>query len=293
VVMSRALPTITQNLADSLDVVVASARNIREQPGGMPQLVDRITLAEGTGLSWKEIDLAKLTAQSITETTFLDNPQHFVDTAITVTPTVIGIHTLVTDRVAARISTHTFSRMGQLAQNSIERKKDIDGLTVLDGATTSLGSSGSALQSGHIAAAKNRISSNTTEPGMPPYRTVLHGFQIKDIQDEVVAGVGTYPLESGLTVDVFRGGFQGMLFSTQIFENGNITITSNAAKGGVFAQESIVLVQGRSPRTETRREPHIGGGATSIFLYDEYAYGERSPGNWLFEIFTDATAPTS
>jgi hypothetical protein len=52
-------------------------------------------------------------------------------------------------------------------------------------------------------------------------------------------------------------------------------------------------VQGRSPRTETRREPHIGGGSTSVFLYDEYAYGERSAGNWLFEVETDATLPTT
>ncbi len=61
----------------------------------------------------------------------------------------------------------------------------------------------------------------------------------------------------------------------------------------MFAQEALILVQGRSPRTETRREPHIGGGSTSVFLYDEYAYGERSAGNWLYEIETDATAPTT
>jgi hypothetical protein len=28
-----------------------------------------------------------------------------------------------------------------------------------------------------------------------------------------------------------------------------------------------------------------------VFLTDEYAYGERSSGNWSFEIIGDATAP--
>jgi len=28
-------------------------------------------------------------------------------------------------------------------------------------------------------------------------------------------------------------------------------------------------------------------------MYDEYAYGERSAGNWLFEVISDATTPTS
>jgi hypothetical protein len=56
---------------------------------------------------------------------------------------------------------------------------------------------------------------------------------------------------------------------------------------------AIVGVQGHDLKKETRRMPHIGGGADDIFMYDEYAYGERSPGNWLYEIYSDATTPTS
>ena len=72
--------TITQSLADSLDTVVASARQVREQEGVMPNLVDKVTLDEGTGTSWREISMAQLTAQAITETTRLDNPQQMSDT---------------------------------------------------------------------------------------------------------------------------------------------------------------------------------------------------------------------
>jgi len=290
--------TITQSLADSLDTIVASARSIREYEGVMPNLVDKVTLSEGTGTSWREISMAALNAQNITETTTLDNPQQMSDTVFSITPTVTGIQTLVTDRVAARINSQSYAQLGSLAQNAIQRKKDEDGLTVLDGATTSLSGAGTTLASGVIAAAAYRISSNATEPGNPPYRCVLHGFQIKDLYDELTVNVGTAAggeLTEGLTARVFAEGFRGKIAGVEVFEDGNITIDSSTddAKGGVFAQEAIVLVQGRAPRTATVRREDIGAGATVVYLYDEYAYGERSAGNWLFEVISDATAPTS
>jgi len=47
------------------------------------------------------------------------------------------------------------------------------------------------------------------------------------------------------------------------------------------------------PRAVNVRNEKLGGGATEMYLYDEYAYGERSAGNWLYEVYTDALAPTS
>ena len=286
--------TTTDALADSLPTVISSARIVREFEGVMPQLVDKVTLGEGIGLSWNEVTLAQLTAQLITETTELDNPQQMSDTILTITPTVIGIETLLTDRVAARISKNAFARTGGLVQNAIQRKKDEDGITALDGATTALCGAGSTLTSGHVASATYRITSNATEPGHKPIRCVLHGYQLKDIFDELVAGVGTYVVDEGPTATVFQSGFRLPIAGCEVYEDGNITIDSSTddAKGGVFAKEALVLVQGRAPRVETERK-QIGGGATAFFHYDEYAYGERSAGNWLYEIISDATAPTS
>ena len=288
--------TITQSLADSLDTVVASARQIREQEGVMPNLVDKVTLDEGTGTSWREISMAQLTAQAITETTRLDNPQQMSDTAFAITPTVVGIQTLITDRVASRVNKKSYAQLGSLAQNAIQRKKDEDGLAVVSGATTQLNTAGAAMASSFIAAAVYQISSNATEPGNPPYRAVLHGFHLKDIWDELTAAVDTVERSdiSGITARVFQEGYRGKIAGAEIFEDGNMSIiTGDDAVAGVFAQEAIVLVQGRSPRTATVRREDIGGGATVMYLYDEYAYGERSAGNWLFSIIADATAPTS
>ena len=81
--------TITDSLSDSLPTVVSAARNVREYKGVMTQIVDKQTLGAGVGNNWREIDLAKLTAQAITETTEDDNPQELSDSAISVTPSVI------------------------------------------------------------------------------------------------------------------------------------------------------------------------------------------------------------
>lgn len=286
--------TTTSALADSLDDVRSSARIVREFEGVMPQIVSKETLGEGIGLDWKELSYAALTATAVTETTDLDNPQQLSDSVLTITPTVVAVETFITDRVAARINRKGFAKMGSLAQNAIQRKKDEDGLLVLDGATTSLVGAGSTLTSGHIAAAAYRITSNATEPGKKPIRCVLHGFQIKDLFDELVSGVGTYAVPEGPTARVFSSGFNLPVAGAEVFEDGNITIDgSDDAKGGVFAQEGIILVQGRAPRILTKYREERGGGGTSVYHYDEYAYGERSAGNWLYEIYSDATSPTS
>lgn len=290
--------TTTDALTDSLNDVVAAARAVREYEGKMSQLVERHTLEEGTGLSWRETVFAKLTAMSITEHTVNENYQQFSDSDWSITPTMVQVATLVTDRVARRIDKKAYARMGSLAMNAMVRMKDTDGLAVLDGFTTSLGGAGTTLTTGLIAAASTRISSNTTEPFMGAKRAVLHGFQIKDIYDELTASIGTSELTEGMTARVFKEGFRGKVADVMIYEDGNLTIDGDSdAKGGVFASDAIVLVQGMNLKRETERKPNIGGGSTALYLTDEYAYGERLGANTTgvggYEIYTDATAPTS
>jgi len=285
--------TTTGSLADSLPTIIASARIVREQEGVMPQLVEKVTLGEGVGLSWNEVSYAQLTAQAVTETTELDNPQQLSDTLITITPTVVGIETVITDRVGARITKNGYAKLGALAQNAMQRKKDDDGLTVLDGFSNSYCGAGETLTSGHIGAAMALIKGNASEPGKPPYRCVLHSYQIHDIEDELIAGVGTYNVGEGLTARVFSDGFRGMIAGAQIYEDGNITEdATNDMIGGVFAQEAIVLVQGRAPRAVAVRDEALGGGATKVYHYDEYAWGERLD-TWGVELISDMSVPTS
>lgn len=290
--------TYTSSLADSLDTMLASARAVSEYGTVMTGLASVERLEKNTGLSWSEVTFAKLTASSVGETERHNNPQQFSDSSFKLTPTVVVIQTFVSDRVKARLNAMALAKMGKLAQNAIERKVDVDGITTLDGATNSQPGAGATLTSGVISAAGANIRGNVTEPSSGPIYSVMHSFQRKDLYDELVAGVGTYPIPEGETAKAYRGGYTGKIDNIESFIDDNIPIDSSSdAKGGVFAKEGLLLIRGRSPWQETRREPDIGGGGDSIWLYDEYIWGERLAANttsaWIWELYSDCTAPTS
>jgi hypothetical protein len=286
--------TTTSALADSLDDMRSSARIVREYEGVVKNLVESVTLGEGIGLSWQEITYAKLIAQAITETTELDNPQQISDSLITITPTMVAIETFLTDRVQARINKKGYAKIGSLGQNAIERKKDIDGLTLFSGfTTTSEPGAGVTLASGYIASTTANIRGNTTEPGKDPINGVLHPFQIHDLYNELVAAVGTSIVVEGPTSRVFSTGFDLPVANCKIYPDGNITIDSSSdAVGAVFAKDGVILVQGRAPRVVNVRNEKRGGGGNHVYHYDEYAYAERLS-NWNYRMTSDATAPTS
>lgn len=290
--------TTTSSLSDSLQTIIAQARLTRIAEGTIKQFCDNVTLDENTGLSWHEISMDQITAQTITETTKLENPQELTDTKFSVTPSMIGCLYIITDRTKRRIASDVYAKIGQLGQMAIEKKVDVDGLTMLDAFTTSLCGAGTTLTSGYITAADSRIRGNSTEPWSGATTFIGHSYQVKDLKDEIIAGVGTYNVGEGLTANVFtNGAIQGKIGGVTIVIDDNITIDSAAdAKGGVFASGSggaLVCVQGKSPWGNEEFDPSFGGGATKYYHYDEYAYGERSSGNWGYEIYSDATAPTS
>ena len=287
--------TTSGTLADSLPSMIADARIVREYEGTWQRTTDVKTLKPGTGLNWQEISLAALTAQDITETTDNANPQQFQDTLLSVEPTMTQILIKVTDRTYRKIADVVESKMGTLAGNAMARKKDVDYLDLFATFSTAVQpGAGVSFAFGYISSAKQRITSNSVEPSTTSVSTILHGFQIKDIQDTIVSGIGTYAIPSGMTEDVFRRGFAGTVTGSNVFEDGNITINgADDARGATHSKEAVVAVMGMAIKTETRRDPSFGGGADEIFMTDEYAFVERSASNWAFGHLSDALAPTS
>lgn len=284
----------TGSLADSLEDVVDSARLVREFEGVMVRLSERHDKSENAGTAWNEISLAQLTAAAVTELTKNENFQQMSDTLLSITPTFVQVVTFVTDRTKARIASNVAALIGQLAQNAMQRKKDQDLLTVAQAATTDLGTSGNPLSFGQVGAAVARIRGNTTEPAISAIYHVAHSFGLKDIQDEIEQGLGTYPVPNGLTEEVFRRGFMGTIAGAEVFRDDLITIDATPdAEAVTFAREALVLVDGLGPRAETERKPRWGGGGDIVTLTDEYGIGERSAGNWMYSHTHDATSPTS
>ena len=286
--------TNTGALADSLPTVIQSARIVREFAGVMPRLVDRQRLGTGEGLNWNEIALSQLTAQDITENTKLENHQQLVDTLFSITPAQVGLSIKVTDRMKRKISQNVAALIGSLGQRAMNTKKDKNLLAIGSTATTDLGTANNPMTIGLVSAASSRITGNTTEHGndMPKY-FVAKSFHMKDIYDEITAGIGTYPIPAGLTADVFRNGFQGSIFNVEAYIDDNITVDANDdAIAMAFGRDAIVHVEAASPVTYTDRDNSYGGGAEVMYMYDEYATGVRNQ-VWLYAITADATAPTS
>lgn len=289
-------PTTTQSLVNSIPKMITSARLVREQEGDMVGLVERKTLGKGMGDTWHEVSYAKLTAQAITETTENDNIQQVSDTDFAITPTMVQIATMLTDKAKRNITQNGLREIASLSQNAMQRKRNQDGLTTIDSTSSAqLGSGGASMTFGLVAAGASNVEGNSTEPGRPPIRFVAHSFQLKDIYDQFTAPVGTYDISSGSeTFKVFQRGFRGMINNAEAFANNDLTIDSDSddAKAGVFAKEGIVYVEELAPRMEVERKPRIGGGSDIVTHTDSHAYGIRQ-NNWVQEIISDATAPTS
>lgn len=291
--------TITGSLTDALPEIVADARIIKEYEGTWQRTCDVKKQQPGTGLSWTEFALSQLSAQDVTETETNKNYQQFQGTLLSIEPTMTQIIVKVTDRTYRKIASIVSGKFGSLIGNAMARKKNEDYLALFSTfATTCSPGSATALSFGHIAAAKNNITSNVTEPSMAKVFSVLHGFQIKDIQDEIVAGVGTYAVPTGMSEEVFRQGFAGTVAGSSVFEDGNITVAVSPAdaNGATHSREGVIACMGMEIKKEVDRDLYFGGGADVISLVDEYAFAERKSGTtqtWCYRHLSDATAPTS
>ena len=285
--------TTTGSVTNALDTMVAAARMVRDYDAVVPKTVDRQRLAEGTGLTWIEDRVELLSAMAVNETTVMDNAQQYADTKFSVTPTYSGIMTFISNRTMQRADPKVTALLrGTAMSRALQRKKDVDGILQFAVFTTALAGTGQTLHSGFISAGASRIRGNATEPGTGTLNAVLHPYGIKDLQDELVAGVGTYTIPEGLSAETYRRGFSGTVTGVNVWEDGNIAIASNDARGAIYDSKGIVLVEGMSMKSYERFRPDKGAGGTEYYLYDEYAYGIRRD-VWGFSILHDATNPAN
>ena len=288
--------TTSGTLSDSKNVIVADARIVREYEGTWQRTCEKQSLGDGTGDYWQRVTIDQMAAQDITETTNNTNSQQYADTLYAQTVEMSQILIKITDRTYRRIASVVKGKLGTAAGNAMARKKNEDYLALFSTFSTAVQpGSGVSMSYGYISAAKNRITSNTTEASMAKVHTILHGFQWKDIWDEVVQ-IGTYPVPAGMTAEMFARGPQpvGMVAGSTGYEDGNIPIVSNNARGATHSVEAVIALQGMGIKSETRRDPAYGGGADELFMTDEYSFGEfNSAAGWAFGHFGDSTAPTS
>lgn len=283
------------SLAEGLQEIIADARIRAEFEGVFAKVTTRENQEEGTGLNWTRTILEKLEAQDITETTENNNFQLFEGAQIQVAPQMTQIITKVTDRFYRKQAKVVSSKVGPLAGNAMARKKDRDFISLWStySSATSPGA-GNPLSFGNINASESRIRSNTSEPQMGIINGVFRGEQHYDIRQEILAGVGTYPIPDGMTEETFRNGFEGRVGGVHMWTDDNIpTFGTTNARGAVFARAAAIWVQSMEMKHETDRDIYFGGGADVLSLVDEYGFVEDgAPAPWSFQLVSDATPPT-
>lgn len=291
--------TTSGTLGDALPEVVSDARIVREYAGTWKRTCDVRKQEEGTGLAWTQFQLAQLDAQDIGENQENRNFQQLAGSLLSTEPVMSQIIIKITDRTYRKVAKVVSSKFGTLAGNAMARKKDEDYISLFATfATTASPGTGNPLSHGHIAAAARNASSNATEPAMSSVYSVLHGFQIYDLQLEVLAPVGTYEV-TGMAENVYRQGWRGSVAGSDVFEDGNISptaISSTNGRGATHAREGVIAVMGMDIKEERDRDIYFGGGADVISLVDEYSFVENtSRGTQVFcyAHVSDTTAPAA
>ena len=197
--------TSTGSLTSALPSIVAQARLIREYEGTWMRTCDVQKQTPNTGLNWTEFSLNQINKQTITETTDNRNYQTLSGQLLSTEPQLSQVIIKITDKTYRKLASVVTAKFGSLCGNAMKRGEDEDYLALFSSFGTGASpGTGNPISFGHISAAVVNASSNTTEPAMTVISTVLHGFQIYDIQTEVLAGVGTYNISSGMTEEVYR-----------------------------------------------------------------------------------------
>ena len=278
--------------------IVADCRLVKEFAGSWRRTCDIKRQEEGTGLNWTEFSLNQLERSAISETQTNNNFQQLTGTLQSIEPTMNQIIIKITDRTYRKLAKVVSSKFGSLGGNAMARGDDEDYLSLFSTfATTNSPGTGNPMSFGYVSSAVTNITSNVTEPSDAAVNTVLHGRQIKDIQDEILAGVGTYTVPMGMTEEVFRKGFRGTIAGSNVFEDGNITVDATPdANGATHSKEGVIAAIGLEVKSEPDRDIYFGGGADVISMTNELAFAERKSGTtqvWAYRHLSDATAPTS
>ncbi len=291
--------TLSSTLGGALPSIVVEARLIEEYAGTWRRTCDVKKQEEGTGMAWTQFQIAQIDAQDIGEAQENRNYQQLAGTLLSSEPVMSQVIIKITDRLYRKIAKVVSSKFGSLAGNAMARKKDEDYLALFSTfATTCSPGTGNPLSHGHIAAAARNASSNATEPSMASVYTVLHGFQIYDLQLEVLAPVGTYEV-TGMSETVYKQGWRGSVAGSDVFEDGNINpagVSSTNARGATHTRDGVYAIMGMTLKTEKDRDIYFGGGADVISMTDEYSFVEntsRGTQTKCYQHVSDATAPAA
>ena len=279
-------------------IVIAEAIDNVETVAPMAELVTRHDIPKGA-YTVKVPIWGRMTASAMTEGTDIAVAAMIIPTTtiVTLTGTENGILTFITDRLREQNAQGVFQAIGQMHGNAMGRLLDTELVTLLDGFSMTAPGTTVKPTFKHLTGAVSRIRStvNTTYgPAPSKPNAVLHPEQIRYMVQEVIGmqAAGTtmaaQPVPTGISQDVVKNYWRGndAIFGIPIYEDGNITVASNDAKGGIFAKQALALAMEKEIKAEEQRDASLRG--TEIVTTGIWGSVELVD-PWGVELFSDVT----
>ncbi len=286
----------TSVLADTIPVILQKAMLTEQFTAIMPNFCWKIPKARHNGSTVNIPYFGIAVAVALTEGQDLASPYTLSDTLVTITPAEVGVQAIVTWKLARDNKEMIMDVVGQILGQAYGVKLDQDCLGQLADGTNDIGG-GSTLTLGLLAAARGILAGNPLSAGGPcpgPYNAFIHPFTYVDIVDVVTPLVPTANLSEPVGMagtvndEIVRNFTVNRLFGMNIWEAGNIVVTSNDCAGGVIGPRSIILAV--SEERDTFPEDDASLRATEINVVGEYGVGEYLAG-WIVELSLDAATP--
>ena len=262
------------NLENMSQIIITNAISAVEPAGPTNQLVSRYDIPDGA----KQVNVPLWTrndAAAVTEGVDISVPQQIEANVVTMTGEEHGILIFVSDRLQKQNSEDVLAHVGEVQGNALGRLLDKDLIALFDGFSKVIVDSSSTATDGTIvdlAGAVSYLRSDNDASYGPAYgesNAVLHPEHIRRLAQDVTgisAGgtattAGTTYNNGSISEDVLRNYYRGNfgIFGINIFEDGNLTVASNAAKGAIFQREALALAIEQEMNAEQERDASLRG----------------------------------
>jgi len=288
----------TTQLNDILPTFIVPAMRTQQTTGVMKKLGKVVPLPPGKGTAVNQPKFGTLTAYAGTDGVDVQQAQTLTTSNISATPGFIAVQLVLTDRVIRQASENVLREAGIIMGLALAKKLDTDLLTIIDGFSTIIPSSGNtgALAMGHLMAGKAIVRGNATEPGdkAGPVVGVVHEWQWHDIREDAIGlatGAVTYPIPEGLSGELARNYEPlGRAFGLDGLYLDNNIVTGTSGKAGVFARDSFMFVPHVAMGKENERDASLQAWELNVFSW--YGYVELNDA-WGVEVDGDCSSPTS
>ena len=262
------------NLENMSQIIITNAISAVEPAGPTNQLVSRYDIPDGA----KQVNVPLWTrndAAAVTEGVDISVPQQIEANVVTMSGEEHGILIFVSDRLQKQNSEDVLAHVGEVQGNALGRLLDKDLIALFDDFTKVIVDSSSSATDGTIvdlAGAVSYLRSDNDASYGPAYgelNAVLHPEHIRRLAQDVTgisAGgtattAGTTYNNGSISEDVLRNYYRGNfgIFGINIFEDGNLTVASNAAKGAIFQREALALAIEQEMNAEQERDASLRG----------------------------------